>query len=88
MGHRFLLGVVDALWFVCVLLLAAAILHTLERRAEAAEAAAGIYLGSALREFDLQHRMEGAAAYFTVAVPLAIDARSQATPMKPIKTAF
>ena len=37
-------GVADARWFVCVALLAIAILHSLGTRAEAAEAATGVYL--------------------------------------------
>jgi hypothetical protein len=43
MGHRFL-GELSMRYSLCALLLAAATLHALEKRAEAAEAATGVYL--------------------------------------------
>jgi hypothetical protein len=40
------------------------------------------------REFETQNRMEGTAGYFTVSLPIAIDAHSQIASAKPIKTRF
>ena len=37
------------------------------------------------REFDTVNRQEGTVSYFTVALPLAIDASSQPVPDKQIK---
>ncbi len=40
------------------------------------------------REFDAVNRQEGTVSYFTVSLPLAIDASSQPVPDKPIKAKF
>ena len=40
------------------------------------------------REFDVQNRMEGTAGFFTVSLPLAIDASAAAAGAKPIRVKF